>query len=71
MKNKFKKNISGEVEKLLETKLSSRTLYKRNKYLLDTRGPFLKWTRDELRQMDQRTRKLMTITLGIASQRRR
>ena len=24
-------------------------------------GPFLKWTRDELRQMDQRTRKLMTM----------
>ena len=24
-------------------------------------GPFLKWTRDELRQMDQRSRKLMTI----------
>ena len=24
-------------------------------------GPFLKWTRDELRQMDQRTRKLMTL----------
>ena len=24
-------------------------------------GPFLKWTRDELSQMDQRTRKLMTM----------
>ena len=24
-------------------------------------GPFLKWTRDELKQMDQRTRKLMTM----------
>ena len=24
-------------------------------------GPFLKWTNEELRQMDQRTRKLMTI----------
>ncbi len=23
--------------------------------------PFLKWTRDELKQMDQRTRKLMTM----------
>ena len=24
-------------------------------------GPFLKWTREELQQMDQRTRKLMTM----------
>ena len=24
-------------------------------------GPFLKWTRDELRQMDQRIRKLMAM----------
>ena len=24
-------------------------------------GPFLEWTRDELKQMDQRTRKLMTM----------
>ena len=24
-------------------------------------GPFLKWTKDEHRQMDQRTRKLMTM----------
>ena len=24
-------------------------------------GPFFKWTREELKQMDQRTRKLMTI----------
>ena len=29
--------------------------------LLTYSGPFLKWTRDELRQMDQRTRKLMTL----------
>ena len=24
-------------------------------------GPFLKWTKEEFKQMDQRTRKLMTI----------
>ena len=24
-------------------------------------GPFLKWTREELKQMDQRTRKIMTL----------
>ena len=30
-------------------------------HLVRYSGPFLKWTRDELRQMDQRTRKLMTM----------
>ncbi len=28
-------------------------------------GPFFKWTRDELKQMDQRTRKLMTICKAL------
>ena len=35
--------------------------YQRNKYLVRYSGPFLKWTRDELTQMDRRTRKLMTM----------
>ena len=30
-------------------------------------GPFLKWTRKELKQMDQRTRKLMTIHKALHS----
>ena len=30
-------------------------------YIVRYSGPFLKWTRDELKQMDQRTRKLMTM----------
>ena len=51
--------------KLLETKLSSRNLIKGiNTWavlLVRYLGTFLKWTRDELRQMDQRTRKLMTM----------
>ena len=62
-KTKFKKNISGELKKLLETKLSSRNLIEeintcavlRVRYL----GLFLKGTSDELKQMDQRTKKLM------------
>ena len=58
----FKKNISG---KLLETKLSSRNLIKGiNTWgisLVRYLGPFLKWTSEELRQMDQRTRKVMTM----------
>ena len=28
-------------------------------------GPFLKWTRDEIKQMDQRTRKLMTMLKAL------
>ena len=37
--------------------------YQKNKYLSFVRnsGPFLKWTREELKQIDQRTRKLMTL----------
>ena len=36
--------------------------YQRNKYLVCTpRTSFLKWTREELKQIDQRTRKLMTL----------
>ena len=61
-KQNLTKNISG---KLLETKLSSRNLMKGiNTWavsLVRYSGPFLKWTRDELWQMDQRTRKLMTM----------
>ena len=65
MKNKIQKEYLRRTRKLLETKLSSRNLIKgintwavsHVRYL----GPFLMWTRNELRQMDQRTRKLMTM----------
>ena len=50
---------------IIETKLNSRNLIKGiNTWavpLVRYSGPFLKWTRDELKQMDQRTRKLMTM----------
>ena len=65
MKNKIQKEYLRRTRKLLETKLSSRNLIKGiNTWavpLVRYSGPFLKWTRDELRQMDQRTRKLMTM----------
>ena len=65
MKNKIQKEYLRRTRKLLETKLNSRNLIKRiNTWAeLPVRysRPFLKWTRDELRQMDQRTRKLMTM----------
>ena len=65
MKDKIQKEYVRRTRKLLGTKLSSRNLIKGinnlSVPLVRFSGPFLKWTRDELKQMDQRTRKLMTI----------
>ena len=65
MKNKIQKEYLRRTRKLLETKLPRRNLIKAiNTWavlLVRYSEPFLKWTRDELRQMDQRTRKLMTM----------
>ena len=65
MKDKIQKEYLRKTKKLLETKLSSRNLIKGiNTWavpLVKYLGPFLMWTRDELRQIDQRTRKLMTM----------
>ena len=71
MKDKIQKEYLMRTRKLLETKLSSRYLIKGINTWAVLRvgysGPLLKWTRDELKQMDQRTRKLMT--MHKASQR--
>ena len=65
MKEKIKKEYFRRTIKLLETKLSSRNFIKGINtlavLLVRYSRPFLKWTRDELKQMDQRTRKLMTM----------
>ena len=65
MKDKIRKEYIRRTRKLFETKLSSRNLIEENNtlavLLVRDSGPFLKWTRDELKQMDQRTRKLMTM----------
>ena len=65
MKDKIRKEYLRRTRKLLETKLSGRNFIKGiNTWavpLVRYSGPFLKWTRDELKQMDQRTRKLMTM----------
>ena len=65
MKNKIQKEYLMRTRKLIETKLNSRNLIKGiNTWavpLVRYSEPFLKWTRDELRQMDQRTKKLMTL----------
>ena len=65
MKVKIKKEYFRRIRKLLKTKLYSRNLITRiNTWaalLVWYSGPFLKWTREELNQMDQRIRKLMTM----------
>ena len=65
MKDKIRKEYLRRTRKLLETKLSSRNLIKGINTLavslIRYPGPFFKLTRDELKQMDQRIRKLMTM----------
>ena len=65
MKDKIQKEYLRRTRKLLETKLNSGNLIKGiNTWavpIVRYSGPFLKWTTDELKQMDQRTRKLMTM----------
>ena len=61
-RKKLRKNISG---KLFDIKLCSRTLIK-GKILelfssIRYSGPSFNWTREKLKQMDQRTRKLMAM----------
>ena len=64
MKNKIQKEYLSRTRKLIETKLNCRNIIiGMNTWAVPhvrCSGPFLKWTRDELKQMDQRTRKLMT-----------
>ena len=65
MKDKIRKEYLRRTRKLLETNLSSKNLIKGiNIWVVPQvrySGPFLKWTRDELKQMDQSTRKIMTM----------
>ena len=64
-KNKIQKEYLRRTRKQLETKLPSRNLIKRiNTWavlIVRYSEPFLKWTRKKLWQIDQRTRKLMTV----------
>ena len=69
MKNKIQKEYLTRTRKLHETKFSCRNRIKRintwTVFLIRFSRPFFKWTRDELRQMDQRTRKLMTMRKAL------
>ena len=64
-KDLIQKGYLRRTRNLLETKLSGRNLIKGINtgavLLVRYSGPFLKGTRDELKQIDQRTRKLMTM----------
>ena len=63
IKDKIQKEYCRRSRKLLKTKLSCKNLIKRintcSVPLVRYLRPFLKWTREELKQMDQRIRKLM------------
>ena len=63
MKEKLQKEHLRRTRKLLETKLSCRNLIKGMNFwavsLVRYSGPFQKWSKDELKQMDQRTIKIM------------
>ena len=69
MKDKIQKEYLRRTRKLPETKFNSRNLIKViNTWavpLVRYSRPFLKCTRDELKQMDQRTRKLMTMHMAL------
>ena len=61
----IKKECLRRMRKLLKTKLDSKNLitgiHTWVVFLVRYSGSFLKWMREELKQMDQKTRKLMTI----------
>ena len=65
MKDKIQKEYLRRTSRQLETKFSSKNLIKGidtwDVPLVRYSGPFLKWTKDELKQMDQRIRTLMTM----------
>ena len=65
MENKIQKEYLRRTKKTTQDKTQSQKPYQRYKYMSCTlvrySGPFLKWTIDELRKMDKRTRKLMTM----------
>ena len=69
IKDKIQKEHLRRIRKLLETKHSSRNLIKGINIwavaFVRYSGPFLKLTRDELKQMDQKKRKLMNMNKAL------
>ena len=62
---KIRKEYLRRMRKLLKTKLCNRNLIKRTNtwsvHFVRYLRPFIKWTREELGPMNQKTRKLMTM----------
>ena len=73
MKEKVRKQFFRRTRKLFKTKFFSKNLVKGiNSWevpLVRYSGQFLKWTQDEYKQMEQRTRKLISMQQGFASER--
>ena len=69
MKEKIQKEYLSRTRKILETKLSSRNPIKgKNTWAVSLgrySGPIFKWTRKELKKMDTRTRKLVTMNKAL------
>ena len=61
MKEKIKKEYFRRTGKLLETNSYSRNLIKGINTFVRYSRLFLKWTREKLKQMDEETRKLITM----------
>ena len=64
-KRKWARNISVESERFLETKLSGENIIKGINTLLRYSAAFLDWTKEELQQLNRRTRKLLTMHKGL------
>ena len=73
MKQKKKKKIVPQTNdripgnQALQQESSQRDEHQGSLPAIRYSGPFLKWARKELRQMDQRTRKVMTIHKALQS----
>ena len=61
MKDKIQKEYHRRTKKLLSSQNLIKGINTWAVPIVRYSGPFLEWTRDELEQMDQRTRKLMTM----------
>ena len=61
MKDKIQKEYLRRIRKLLNSRNLIKGINTWAVPLVRYSGPFLKWTRDKLKQMDQRTRELMTM----------
>ena len=69
MKEKVSNEYKRKARTILETKLSGENVLKEinssSTSLLQYCGPFLEWTKEEMQELDRRTRKLLTMHKGL------